>query len=63
MGSPKTLKSLASVELIGAMGEWFVRVTEKDGSSLKRSFEHKDYATSFAENQKTRMGLYEVIRI
>lgn len=54
---------LSCVELIDVMGEWFVRVTEKDGNSATRTFEHKDYAVSFAEGQKTRLGLDEVTRI
>ena len=51
------------VELVDACGEWFVRVTEKDGTSLTRSFEHKDYAESFADGQRTRLGLDEITRI
>ena len=51
------------IELVEACGQWFVRVVEKDGTSFTRSFEHKDYATSFAEGQRLRLGLDEVTRI
>lgn len=51
------------IEMVEACGEWFVRVVEKDGTSLTRSFDHKDYATSFAEGQRVRLGLDEVTRI
>jgi hypothetical protein len=51
------------IEVVEACGEWFVRVTEKDGNSFTRSFEHKDYAVSFAEGQKTRLGLDKFVRL
>ncbi len=53
----------SKIELIEACGEWFVRVSEKDGTSRTRSFEHKDYAVSFAERHRLRLGLDEVTRI
>ncbi|BAV45839.1 hypothetical protein MLTONO_0936 [Mesorhizobium loti] len=51
------------VEVVEACGEWHVRVVEKDGNSSTRTFEHKDYAVSFAEGQMVRLGLANFTRL
>ena len=57
------LTDFSRVQLIEALGEWFVRVTEEDGGCLTRTFGHEDHAVSFAEGQKKRPGLNMVTRI
>jgi hypothetical protein len=54
---------IPKIEMVESCGEWFVRVTEKDGHSYTRTFEHKDHAFSFAEGQMARLGLDEIMRI
>lgn len=54
---------IPKIEIVESCREWFVRVTEKDGHSYTRTFEHKDHAFSFAEGQMTRLGLAELVRI
>lgn len=51
-----------AVELVEGAGEWFVRVVE--GSHVTtRSFDSESEAAAFAENQRARLGLGEVVRL
>jgi hypothetical protein len=50
------------VEIVGAQGEWFVRVTE-NGDTRTASFELESFATAFAEGQRIRLGLQYIERI
>ena len=50
------------VEVVEAMGEWFVRVVE-DGKEQSRSFELESYALSFAEGQRLRLHLDRFVRL
>ncbi|PBB65934.1 hypothetical protein CK228_24675 [Mesorhizobium sp. WSM4312] len=52
----------ARVEVAEVSGEWLVRVTEND-QELTRSFDVEEYALSFAEGQRIRLGLDEVMRL
>ncbi|UCI28221.1 hypothetical protein [Mesorhizobium sp. B2-8-5] len=51
----------ARVELAEVSGEWLVRVIEND-QELTRSFELEEYALSYAEGQRMRLGLNNVTR-
>ncbi|TRC78493.1 hypothetical protein FJV80_24430 [Mesorhizobium sp. WSM4310] len=51
-------KVSARVEVAEVSGEWLVRVTEND-QELTRSFDVEEYALSFAEGQRIRLGLDE----
>lgn len=51
-----------SVEIVEAMGEWFVRVVG-NGEELTRSFELESVAIAFAEGQRVRLGLKDFKRI
>jgi len=51
-----------AVEVVEAIGEWFVRVIE-DGQEQSRSFELESYAIAFAEGQRIRLHLDNVVRI
>ncbi|PBB23934.1 MULTISPECIES: hypothetical protein [unclassified Mesorhizobium] len=55
-------KVSARVEVAEVSGEWLVRVTEDD-QELTRSFDVEEYALSFAEGQRIRLGLDEVMRL
>ncbi|TPL88676.1 hypothetical protein [Mesorhizobium sp. B2-3-12] len=57
MAETTTHQNLASIALVEAAGEWFVRVVEADGEVNTRSFDHKDHAVSFAEGQRARLGI------
>jgi hypothetical protein len=50
------------IEVIEAVGEWFVRVVE-DGSEQTRSFELESYALAFAEGQRLRLHLDKFVRL
>jgi hypothetical protein len=50
------------VEVVEAIGEWFVRVVE-DGKEQSRSFELESYALAFAEGQRIRLHLDKVVRL
>lgn len=50
------------VEVVEAIGEWFVRVIE-DGNEQSRSFELESYALAFAEGQRIRLHLDKVVRL
>ena len=50
------------VEVVEAIGEWFVRVIE-DGQEQSRSFELESYAIAFAEGQRIRLHLDKIVRL
>ncbi|TRC98287.1 hypothetical protein FJV76_13250 [Mesorhizobium sp. WSM4303] len=50
------------VEVAEVSGEWVVRVTEND-QELTRSFEVEEYALSYAEGQRMRLGLNRFVRL
>ena len=50
------------VEVVEACGEWFVRVVE-DGQDRSRSFDIEAFALNYAEGQRSRLKLKEIIRI
>ena len=51
-----------AVEVVEAIGEWFVRVIE-DGEEQSRSFELESYALAFAEGQRIRLQLDKFVRV
>jgi len=51
-----------AVEVVEAIGEWFVRVIE-DGQEQSRSFELESYALAFAEGQRIRLQLDKFVRV
>jgi hypothetical protein len=53
----------SEVSLAEVCGEWHVLVKEGDNRPIIRTFEVKEYAISFAEGQKARLGLEKVTRI
>jgi len=50
------------IEVIGASGEWFVRVIE-DLEERTYSFEIESVALAFAEEQRTRLELPAIVRL
>lgn len=55
--------SLANaVEVIEALGEWFVRVVE-NGVEQIASFVAESFALAFAEGQRVRLGIERVTRL
>jgi len=50
------------VEVVEAGGEWDVRVVEED-QEFTRSFVLESYALSFAEGQRRRLGLDNIVRM
>ena len=61
-GTVKEGASLTTVEVVEACGEWFVRVVE-DGKEDNRSFDLESYALAFAEGQRLRLKLAEIVRL
>ncbi|ESX80495.1 hypothetical protein [Mesorhizobium sp. LSHC412B00] len=55
-------KALPRVEVVGASGEWVVRIIETD-QEITRSFGLESFALSFAEGQRIRLYLDEVVRL
>ncbi|MER8608070.1 hypothetical protein NKH48_31005 [Mesorhizobium sp. M1233] len=55
MDDTKGSANHTSVEIVEAMGEWFVRVVG-DGEELTRSFDLESFALAFAESQRIRLG-------
>ncbi|MER9882051.1 hypothetical protein [Mesorhizobium sp. M0118] len=62
MDDTKGGASRTSVEIVEAMGEWFVRVVG-NGEELTRSFDLDSFALAFAEGQRIRLGLKDFKRI
>ncbi|BAV47500.1 Putative uncharacterized protein [Mesorhizobium loti] len=52
-----------SVQLYELLGEWVVRLVDDGVSSYSRTFAQKDFAESFAEGQRLRLGLHSYQRI
>ena len=52
----------SEVSLTENLGEWHVAVRE-DGREDVRSFDCEEYALSYAEGQKHRLGLNAVVRV
>jgi hypothetical protein len=50
------------VEVVEAVGEWFVRVVE-NGKEHTSSFELESYALAFAEGQRLRLNLDRFVRL
>lgn len=55
-------KAVPCVEVTETCGEWFVRVVEKD-QEIARSFNQESFALSFAEGQRIRLWLANVVRL
>lgn len=51
------LQSIKSVEVVGAMGEWFVFICEGNGEPIVQPFDFESYARAYAEGQRIRLGL------
>ena len=51
-----------SIEMIEAGGEWFVRIVEKGKESVQ-TFDLESFASDFAERQRIRMGLGDIVRL
>lgn len=49
------------VEIIEAIGEWFVRILE-DGHEYISAFENEAFASSYSDGQRLRLGLEKVER-
>lgn len=45
------------VQVVESIGEWFVRIVENGEVTAFRSFEVEDFALSYAEGQRFRLGL------
>ena len=52
----------SEVSVTEALGEWHVLIRES-GKEEVRTFQIEAHAFSFAEGQKVRLGLHEVMRI
>jgi hypothetical protein len=50
------------IEVIEACGEWFVRVVE-NGQEQAVTFDLESYALAFAEGQRIRLKLSEIVRL
>ncbi|ESY00843.1 hypothetical protein X753_28575 [Mesorhizobium sp. LNJC399B00] len=50
------------MELVGASGEWVVRIIETD-QEITRSFGLESFALSFAAGQRIRLHLDQVVRL
>ncbi|MEQ1955975.1 hypothetical protein [Mesorhizobium sp. CN2-181] len=50
------------VELVEGYGHWLVRVVEEGRETRVADFEVEDYAISFAEGQRMRLGLKDFKR-
>jgi hypothetical protein len=50
------------IEVVEAMGEWFVRVVDTD-QEITRSFELESFALAFAEGQRIRLHLDKFVRL
>lgn len=55
-------KACPCVEVVEAIGEWFVRVVE-DSHEHIHSFELETFALTYAEGQRIRLGLDKVTRL
>ncbi|MER8745865.1 hypothetical protein NKH54_22685 [Mesorhizobium sp. M1004] len=55
-------KATPCVEVVGASGEWVVRIIEAD-QEITRSFGFESFALSFAEGQRIRLHLDRVVRL
>ncbi|ESX33831.1 MULTISPECIES: hypothetical protein [unclassified Mesorhizobium] len=55
-------KASPRVEVVGASGEWVVRIIETD-QEITRSFGLESFALSFAEGQRIRLHLDKVVRL
>ncbi|MER8722603.1 hypothetical protein NKH64_30490 [Mesorhizobium sp. M0999] len=55
-------KAAPCVEVVGASGEWVVRIFETD-QEITRSFGLESFALSFAEGQRIRLHLDKVERL
>lgn len=51
------LQSLKSVEVVGALGEWFVFISDGNGEPVVQPFDFESYARAYAEGQRIRLGL------
>ncbi|MET2831749.1 hypothetical protein [Mesorhizobium shangrilense] len=50
-------QSIQSVEVVDAMGEWFVFICEGNGEPVVQPFGIESYARAYAEGQRIRLGL------
>ncbi|MES0059571.1 hypothetical protein NKJ86_05160 [Mesorhizobium sp. M0025] len=55
-------KARPCVEVVGARGEWVVRIIETD-QEITRSFGLESFALSFAEGQRIRLHLDKFVRL
>jgi hypothetical protein len=52
-----TESSDSVVQVVESIGEWFVRIVENGEVTALRSFEVEDFALSYADSQRFRLGL------
>jgi hypothetical protein len=50
------------IEVLEVTGEWFVRVVEHSNEIIS-SFEREALALAYAEGQRIRLGLAEIVRL
>ena len=50
-------QSIKSVEVVGALGEWFVFICEGNGEPVVQPFDIESYARAYAEGQRIRLRL------
>ena len=50
------------IEMLECTGEWYVRVVEQGHETVK-TFDLEFFAISYAEGQRIRLGLEEVVRL
>jgi hypothetical protein len=56
------LRPPSFIEIEECAGEWFVRVVEH-GRETVRNFDLESFAISYAEGERIRLGLEEVVRL
>jgi 1,4-alpha-glucan branching enzyme len=57
-----SMESPARVELVDAECEFFVLITEHD-ETVTKAFVERHYADAYAEGQRIRLGLDEIVKI
>jgi hypothetical protein len=56
-----TCESDTRIEMVEGRGEWFVHVVE-DGQEQAMQFDLESFALAFAEGQRIRLKLAEIVR-
>jgi hypothetical protein len=58
--SAQTKTEESFVQVVEAIGEWYVRIVEHGEVTAFQSFEAEEFALSYADGQRSRLGLPEV---